>query len=92
MLRSQLFQHAPTMETCIGKSDTGLLKEKRKKEKKTRFSPMHTKITPLKVVAAHLVLDRHVVDDELLIHDPVAEFHEPDREVFASIAVAALPC
>ena len=26
-------------------------------------------------------------DVDLLIHDPVAEFHEPDREVFASTAV-----
>ena len=82
------------MEICIGKFDTGLLKEKRKgrKPRSRDFHRCIQKITPQKVDAAQLFLDRDVIDDELLIHDPVAEPHEPDRKVFASTAVAALPC
>ena len=38
-----------------------------------------------------LTLSRDVVDDKLLIHDPVSQLQEPAREVFASTAVAALP-
>ena len=53
---------------------------------------MHSKINPQKVDAAQLVLDRDVVDDELLIQDQVTKPHERDREVFASTAVAVLSC
>ena len=61
-------------------------------EKVGNFRRCIQKITPQKVDAAQLALDRDVVDDELLIHNPVAEPHEPNHEMFASTAVAALPC
>ena len=81
MLRSQLCQHAPTMETTQRE-------EKMKKGKKVEiFAGASKKLLPQKVDTAQLVLDRDVVNEELLIHDPVT-----DREVFASTAVAVLPC
>ena len=72
------------METCIGEFDTDLLRGKREKTKKAEIFTGTQKITPQKVDDADNV--------DLLIHDPVAKPHEPDREVFASTAVAALPC
>ena len=49
-------------------------------------------MAPQKVDDAQLVPGRDVDNVDLLIHDPVAKPHKPDREVFASTAVAALPC
>ena len=93
MLRRQLFQHAPTKETCIRKIDTGLLKEKEKgrESRQSIFSPLHPKRTPRKVDTVQMVLDRDVVYDEHLIHDPVSQSQEPAPEVFITTAVAALP-
>ena len=41
---------------------------------------------------AKLALGRDLFDDELLVDGSVAQPDEPDCEVFASFAVAALPC
>ena len=77
VLKNQLFQHAPTMETCIGKLDTGLLNEKRKEESQEvrDFRWYILNITPQKVGAAQLVLVRDMDNGDFLIYDPVVEPH-----------------
>ena len=84
------------METCIETFDSGQSKQNDKgrqprKAIQSRFLPVHPKLSPLKVNDSQLVLVRDMVDDKLLIHDPVAQPQDPDCEVFAPTAVATLP-
>ena len=65
-------------------------KREKKKANTVEILPVHPKMTRRKVDAAQPALGYDVIDDELPIHDPVAQPQEPDREVFALTVVAAL--
>ena len=80
------------MEICIGMFDKIYSKRNRREESQDSrefHRCVHPKITPQMVDGAQLVLYRDVVDDELIVHDPVSQPQESAHEVFTSTALPA---